>query len=98
MTEDNKAPSPQELGKKRFEVKMRSDGSGGIEKAIFIDDEMLDWQIDTNSFVDAMKMGPQFVRSVQRSIEEHFIDSVSDFLGRKVTMIEIKSAIETGWI
>lgn len=84
--------------KKKFEVKMRSDGMGGLEKAIFIDDELLDWQIDMNSFVDAMKMGPQYVREIQRSIENHFIDSVSDFLGRKVTMNEIKKAIETGWI
>lgn len=98
MTDENKEPLPEELGKKRFEVKMRSDNAGGIEKAIFIDDEILDWQIDTNSFMDAMKMGPKYVRAVQRSIEEHFIDSVSDFLGRKVTMVEIKKAIETGWI
>lgn len=95
---ENKTPTPEELGKKKFEVKMRSDGSGGIEKAIFINNEMLDWQIDTNSFVDAMKMGPQYVRAVQQSIEKHFIESVSDFLGRKVTMLEIKQAIETGWI
>jgi carbon monoxide dehydrogenase subunit G len=95
---ENTGPSPEELGKKKFEVKMRSDGAGGIEKAIFIGDEMLDWQIDTNAFMDAMKMGPQYVRAVQRSIEEHFIESVSDFIGRKVTMLEIKKAIETGWI
>jgi len=97
MSED-KTPTPEELGKKKFEVKIRSDGSGGIEKAIFIDNEMLDWQIDTNSFVDAMKMGPKYVKAVQQSIEQHFIESVSDFIGRKVTMPEIKQAIETGWI
>ena len=87
-----------EQPKKKFEVKMRSDGSGGIEKAIFIDDEILDWQIDMNSYMDAMRMGPMYQREIQRSIEEHFIDSVSDFLGRKVTMNEIKEAIKTGWI
>ncbi|RTK96670.1 MAG: hypothetical protein EKK64_03535 [Neisseriaceae bacterium] len=84
--------------KKKFEVKMRSDGSGGIEKAIFIDDEILDWQIDMNSYMDAMRMGPMYQREIQRSIEEHFIESVSDFLERKVTMEEIKEAIKTGWI
>lgn len=84
--------------KKKFEVKMRSDGSGGIEKAIFIDNELLDWKIDMNSYLDAMKMGPQYQREIQRSIEEHFVDSISDFLGRKVTMLEIKEAIKTGLI
>ena len=84
--------------KKKVEVKLRSDGSGGIEKAIFVDDEMLDWQIDMNSYMDAMRMGPMYQREIQRSIEEHFIESLSDFIGRKVTMEEIKEAIKTGWI
>lgn len=85
-------------GKKRFEVKMRSDGKGGIEKAIFIANELLDWQIDMNSYMDAMKMGPIYQKEIQRSIEEHFIEAVSDTLGRKVTMEEIKKAIKEGWI
>jgi hypothetical protein len=89
-------PSPE--GKKRFEVKMRAAKGGGIEKAIFIDEELLDWQIDMNSYIEAMKMGPHFRREIQKSIEEHFIEAVSDTLGRKVTMEEIKQAIQTGWI
>jgi hypothetical protein len=99
MSEDNiiKFPTPP-AGKKRFEVKMRPAKGGGIEKAIFIDDEMLDWQVDLNSYMDAMKMGPHFRREIQRDIEKHFIESVSDFLGRKVTIEEIKEAIKTGWI
>jgi len=90
--------SPEELGKKRFEVKMRSDGAGGIEKAIFIGGELLDWKVDMNSYFDAMKMGPMYHLEIQRSIEQHFTESVSEFLGRKVTMIEIQNAIKTGWI
>jgi hypothetical protein len=90
--------SPESLGKKRFEVKMRSDGAGGIEKAIFIGGELLDWQVDMNSYFDAMKMGPMYRREIQRSIEEHFTESVSEFLGRKVSMDDIKTAIQTGWI
>lgn len=93
MTE-NKIPED----KKKFEVKMRLAKGGGIEKAIFIDDELLDWQIDMNSYVEAMKMGPMFQKEIQKSIEQHFIESVSDTLGRKVTMEEIKTAINTGWI
>jgi len=90
-------PTPPE-GKKRFEVKMRPANGGGIEKAIFIDNEIMDWQIDLNSYMEAVKMGPMYRREIQRSIEEHFIESVSDTLGRKVTMEEIKVAIKTGWI
>lgn len=87
-----------EVEKKRFEVKMRPAKGGGIEKAIFIDGEMLDWQIDMSSYMEAMKMGFHFRREIQRDIEKHFIESVSDFLGRNVTMEEIKEAIKTGWI
>lgn len=90
-------PTPPE-GKKRFEVKMRPAKGGGIEKAIFIDGELLDWQIDMNSYIDAMKMGPMYRREIQRSIEEHFIEAVSETLSRKVTMEEIKLAIKDGWI
>lgn len=97
MNEEINFPIPPE-GKKTFEVKMQSDGSGGIEKAIFIDGEILDWKIDMNSYMDALKMGPQYQREIQRSIEEHFIESVSDMLGRKVTMLEIKAAIKSGLI
>lgn len=72
--------------------------AGALEKAIFIDGELLDWQIDMNSYVEACKMGMHFQREAQKSIEKHFVDSVSDTLGRKVTMEEIKVAIKTGWI
>jgi hypothetical protein len=91
-------PNTQEdRPRSRFEVKMRLK-EGGIEKAIFIDDELLDWSIDMNSYVEAVQMGPKYVRAIQQDIEKHFINSVSDYLGRKVTMDEIKAAIQTGWI
>lgn len=84
--------------KKRFEVKMRQSKDGGIEKAIFIDGELLDWQIDMNSYMDAALMGPLYKKEAQKDIEKHFIESVSDTIGRKVTIVEIKKAIASGWI
>ena len=84
--------------KKRFEVKLRPGPDGQIERAIFIDDELLDWQVDVNSLFEAKKMGPVFFQSVQRDIERHFVASVGEFLGRHVTMQEINEAIRTGWI
>jgi hypothetical protein len=95
-------PSQEEIimfeGKKKFEVKMRPAKGGGIEKAIFIDGEILDWQVDLNSFVEAVKMGPMYMREIQKDIEKHFIESVSDFVGRKVTADDIKKAIKDGYI
>lgn len=83
--------------KKKFEVKMCLD-SGMIQKAIFIDNQMLDWTMDITSFLECCKMGPEYKFAAQQDIEKHFIESVSDFLGRKVTIDEIKAAIKTGWI
>jgi len=80
-----------------FEVKMRQN-KGGVEKAIFIDGELLDWSVDLSSLAEAAKMGHKFYRAAQRDIEKHFVDSVSEFIGRKVTPDDIKTATVTGWI
>ncbi len=82
----------------RFEVKIRKREDDTIEKAIFIDEELLDWAIDISSLMEAKRMGPQFFKEAQKDIEKHFIESVSDTIGRKVTVQEIKKATVTGWI
>ncbi len=88
----------EEVQKKKFEVKMRMHPNGSIEKQIFIDGEMLDWSVDSSSFLEAKMMGPQFMRAVQEDIVKHFTKSVGEFLGRKITIEEIQEAIKTGWI
>lgn len=93
-----KLPTPEELGMKKFETRFRIGKNGVMEKAVFIGGEQLDWQIDISSYMDASRMGPTFKREIQRDIELHFCESVSDFLGRKVTIENIKTAIKTGWI
>jgi hypothetical protein len=89
---------PDGKPKLRFEVKMRRDPSKGIQKAVFIDGELLDWEVDAQSLMEAMKMGPTYYRAVQRDIERHYVESVSEFIGRRVTADDIKEAIKTGWI
>ena len=88
----------EEKPKLSFEVKMRKGKRDTVEKAIFIDGELLDWSIDVSSFMEAAKMGPKFKLAAQKDIEKHFTESVSEVLGRKVTTDEIKAAIKTGWI
>jgi hypothetical protein len=83
--------------KKRFEVKMRLN-NGGMEKAIFIDGELLDWSVDISSLMDAKRMGEMYFRAAQRDIERHFVESVSEVVGRHVTPDEIKKATTLGWI
>jgi hypothetical protein len=88
----------KEENRKTFEVKMRPAKGGGIEKAIFIDGELLDWQVNIESLMEAIKMGPMYYKEVQKDIEKHFVESVSDTIGRKVTAEEIKNAIKNGYI
>lgn len=87
--------------KSKFEVKMRflgSDPKDGIEKAVFIDGKKLDFTIDVFRFLDSKFMGYEYVIEEQKKIEKEFIKSVSEFLGRQVTIQEIKKAIIEGWI
>lgn len=84
----------KEIEKKKFEVKMRQHPDGSLEKAIFIDGEKLDYSIDISAYMEARKMGPMFKIAVQKDIEKHFTESISEILGRRVTMEELKKAFE----
>jgi hypothetical protein len=96
-------PPIDERGKPKlkFDVKMRalgSDPKDGIEKAVFIDDQILDFKIDVFRFLEAKFKGMNYVIEEQKKIEREFVKSVSNFLGRKVSIQEIKKAIIEGWI
>lgn len=87
--------------KLKFEVKMRMLGpepKDGIEKAVFIDGKKLDFTIDVFRFLDAKFKGYNYVLEEQRKIEREFTKCVSEFLGRPVTIQDIKKAIIEGWI
>ena len=81
-----------------FEVKMRQDPTVGLQKAVFIGGELMDWSVDIQSLAEARAMGPKFFRAAQRDIEQHYVNSVSEFIGSKVTATDIKKAIKNGWI
>jgi lipoate-protein ligase A len=38
------------------------------------------------------------MKAVQDDIAKHYVESISDFLGRKITIQEVIEAIKTGWI
>lgn len=87
--------------KKKFEVKMRMLGptpQDGVEKAVFVDDKQLDFKIDVLRFLEAKQKGVNFLIQEQKKIEKQFVKSVSEAIGRRVTVEEIKKAIIEGWI
>ena len=98
-TPNQKTPPPRKDGtsRVRFEVKMRGN-KGNVEKAIFIDGELLDWSIDIGSLMEAQRMGPQYFAAAQKDIERHFVASVSEVIGQQLTVADIQRAIATGWI
>jgi len=88
----------EDVPKKRFEVRMRPAANNKVEKAVFIDGEKLDWSVDVSSLMECKRMGPEYFLAAQKDIEKHFVESVSEVLGRHVTSAEIKQATITGWI
>jgi len=84
--------------KVKFEVKARTQPDGKIEKAIFIDDKYFDYSIDQFAYSAIKVKGVEYEKMVQEDIAAHFVESVSEFLGRKIDMVDIVGGIKTGWI
>lgn len=86
------------MEKVKFEIKKYLDEKSMVSKGIFIDSKLFDWGIDEDSYAEAIKMGPKYVRAINEDIEKHFIDSLSEFMNRDVTRKEVDEATKTGWI
>ena len=82
----------------KFETRIVMHPNGSLERKIYVDGELFDWSVDVSSFLEAKKMGPMYMKAVQDDIARHFVNSLSDFLGRKVTPQEVTEASKTGWI
>lgn len=101
---DTEIPPLDERGrfKHSFRVMLRPLGKDpakdGVEKAVFVDGKKLDFSIDVVRFLEARSKGPKFLFEEQRRIEKEFVRSVSDAVGRNVTVEEIKRATAEGWI
>lgn len=92
------ANNPIPEGKMSFEVKVYSDGKGGLKQGVFIGGELLDWSIDVGDLVEAKKMGPQYWKSLQIDIVRHFVQAASEFVGRKLSVEELNEARQNGYI
>ncbi len=85
-------------GKKRFKVKWYKDTDGKVKKAVFIDNEIIDYSVDLESLKKISSLGEEYKRIALKDIEKHFMECLSDTVGRKITENELRQAIETGWI
>ena len=83
---------------KSFDIEMRKGENGKIEKVVIIDNIEVDWSVDMNVLFDAARMGPHMLRAVQQDIARHYIQCISEVVGRKVSAQDIQKATDTGWI
>jgi hypothetical protein len=101
---DGELPPSDDKGnfKHKFQVMMRKLGddplSDGMEKAVFIDGKKIDFSIDIVRFLEAKKKGPKYLFEEQKRIEKEFTKRVSEAVGRRVSVEEIKRATVEGWI
>ena len=83
--------------KRKFEVKINRNYNPP-KRGIFIDGKLFDWEVDQESLQKAREMGPKFYVMAQLDIEKHFLESLSEFLGREITQAEVTQATQTGFI
>jgi len=93
--EDNKEITEE---KKSFEVRMYKDEKGVLKQGLYIGGELLDWSIDVYDLMEAKRMGPKYAKEIEIDIIRHFLQSASNFLGRKLSVDDINNAKKNGYI
>lgn len=71
------------------------------QKVIFVDEEMFDWGIEEEALQEAKKFAagdPSIKKAIHGDIKSFFLDSLSEFLGKEVTLKDVNEAIESGYI
>jgi hypothetical protein len=81
----------------RFEVRKKMIG-WHMDKKIFLNGELFDWEIDKESLIWAIAQGPVFAEAARQDIEKHFLECLSEILGKRITNEDVKEATKTGWI
>jgi hypothetical protein len=67
-------------------------------RAIFVDEELFDWEMDAKSLEDAKKFhsnNPSLKKSVEGDIQSHFLESFSEFIGKPITLNELVESIRS---
>jgi aminopeptidase-like protein len=87
---------------KKLEIKPWLDEeSGRTVNAIYLDGRVFDWGLVEDGILRAKEyivQNPMVREVVYGDIQKHFLDSLSEFVGREVTLKELNAAIEKGYI
>ena len=90
---NNRPTGPDGKPMKKFEIRRHDN-----KNMIFIDNEHFDWEVDKQSLEYMRKLGPQYLLVAERDIQKHFLESMSEFVGREITIRDIAFATQKGWI
>ncbi len=69
------------------------------ENKIFVNDQLFDWGIDENS-LDQIKniKDEEEIKNINISIKNYFLDSLGEFLGKKISIKELYDALKVGYL
>lgn len=76
-----------------FEIRRFND-----QDLIFIDNQYFDFEIDDSSLEKVNSLEGEELKKVHENIKNYFLNSLSDVLGRPITMKEVMEAIKTGYV
>lgn len=69
------------------------------ENVIFVNNELFDWAIDPKAIEKINKItDPIEIENIHDSIQSFFIESLSCFLEKKITIKEVVDALQEGYI
>ena len=67
--------------------------------AIYINDELFDWEIELESLLKAKRVAGNnalMKKAIIGNIQKHFLESLEQFVGRKVSLKELVEAVKKG--
>jgi len=69
------------------------------ENKIFVNDQLFDWGIDENA-LDQIKniKDEEEIKNINISIRNYFLDSLGEFLGKKISIKELYDALKVGYL
>ncbi len=86
---------------KKVEIKDYHDPETGKDiKALFIDDNIFDWNINPAEIEKACQACKDETarRAIHANIQDHFLRCFATFIGKEYTLKEVNAAIERGFI
>jgi len=71
------------------------------QNVICVDDNVFDWDVGEQELIEAIKFAENDVNlkdQILKSLRKHFLDSLSEVIGRNITIKELNLALQNGFI